>query len=42
MLLNGKITGFPLGTFTANILGTTLLRMFWDLTNLLYKSLAGC
>lgn len=42
ILLNGKITGFPLGTFTANVLGTTLLGMFWDLTHLPDKGLAGC
>lgn len=42
ILLNGKIAGFPLGTFTANVLGTTLLGMFWDLTHLSNKGLAGC
>lgn len=41
-LLNGKISGFPLGTFAANVLGTTLLGMFWDLTHLPDAGLAGC
>ena len=42
ILLNGRVSGFPLGTFTANVLGTTLLGMFWDLTHLDDKGLAGC
>lgn len=41
ILLNGRVSGFPLGTFTANVLGTTLLGMFWDLTHL-HSGLAGC
>lgn len=41
ILLNGRVSGFPLGTFTANVLGTTLLGMFWDLTHL-HSGVAGC
>ncbi|KXX78953.1 putative fluoride ion transporter CrcB [Madurella mycetomatis] len=31
--LNGRLAGFPLGTFVANVLGTAVLAMAWDLSH---------
>ncbi|KAK4137202.1 hypothetical protein BT67DRAFT_347183, partial [Trichocladium antarcticum] len=31
--LNGKVVGFPVGTFVANVLGTAVLAMAWDLAH---------
>lgn len=31
LLLNGKLSSFPLGTFMVNILGTMVIGMSWDL-----------
>ncbi|KAL7918324.1 CrcB-like domain-containing protein [Trichoderma austrokoningii] len=40
--LNGKIASFPLGTFTANIFGTAMLGMSWDIAHARIGGLAGC
>ncbi|KAL7791840.1 CrcB-like domain-containing protein [Trichoderma ceciliae] len=40
--LNGKITSFPLGTFAANILGTAVMGMSWDIAHARIGGLAGC
>ncbi|KAM0451819.1 hypothetical protein ACHAO4_005776 [Trichoderma viride] len=40
--LNGKIASFPLGTFTANIFGTAILGMSWDIAHARIGGLAGC
>jgi fluoride exporter len=40
--LNSRITGFPLGTFTVNIVGTAILGMAWDLANVPLGGVAGC
>lgn len=32
--MNSRVASFPLGTFTANILGTTILGVAWDLAHL--------
>ncbi|SPO02924.1 related to chromosome condensation protein (CrcB) [Cephalotrichum gorgonifer] len=42
ILLNGKIASFPLGTFTANVLGTTLLGVFWSLNHAGIVGISGC
>ncbi|KAF9776248.1 hypothetical protein IL306_005614 [Fusarium sp. DS 682] len=40
--LNGKMKTFPLGTFTANIFGTVILGMSWDLAHVPLGGVAGC
>lgn len=40
--LNGKIASFPVGTFTANIFGTAVLGMAWDIAHARIGGLAGC
>ncbi|KAL7895070.1 CrcB-like domain-containing protein [Trichoderma sp. SZMC 28014] len=40
--LNGKIASFPLGTFTANVFGTAILGMSWDIAHARIGGLAGC
>ncbi|KAL7935590.1 CrcB-like domain-containing protein [Trichoderma chlorosporum] len=40
--LNGKIASFPLGTFAANIAGTAVLGMSWDIAHARIGGLAGC
>jgi fluoride ion exporter CrcB/FEX len=40
--LNGKIASFPLGTFAANIFGTAILGMSWDIAHARIGGLAGC
>ncbi|PHH63521.1 hypothetical protein CDD81_5802 [Ophiocordyceps australis] len=42
LLLNAKAKAFPLGTFTANILGTALLAMAWDLAHGQVGGVGGC
>lgn len=42
LLLNGKIAGFPLGTFTVNILGTLILGMAYDLQRVPLGATVGC
>ncbi|KAF5019602.1 hypothetical protein F66182_8388 [Fusarium sp. NRRL 66182] len=40
--LNGKKAAFPLGTLSANILGTVLLGMSWDLAHVPLGGVVGC
>ncbi|KAK0623598.1 CrcB-like protein-domain-containing protein [Immersiella caudata] len=40
--LNSRITGFPLGTFTVNVTGTTILGMAWDLAHVPLGGAVGC
>jgi len=40
--LNGRFACFPLGTFTANVFGTAVLGMAWDLANVPVGGLVGC
>lgn len=42
MFLNGKSPKFPLGTFSANILGTAVLGMCWDIAHERIGGLVGC
>lgn len=42
LLLNGRFSSFPLGTFTANIAGTAVLAMAWDLAHVPVGGVAGC
>ncbi|PHH64505.1 hypothetical protein CDD82_1756 [Ophiocordyceps australis] len=41
-LLNAKVKTFPLGTFAANIFGTALLAMAWDLAHGQMGGVTGC
>lgn len=40
--LNGKISSFPLGTFLANVLGTVVLGMAYDLQRVPLGGVVGC
>ncbi|KAM0236214.1 hypothetical protein ACHAPO_005439 [Fusarium lateritium] len=40
--LNGKMATFPVGTFSANVLGTVLLGMAWDLAHVPLGGVIGC
>ncbi|KAF4461774.1 chromosome condensation [Fusarium albosuccineum] len=40
--LNGKMATFPVGTFAANVLGTVLLGMSWDLAHVPLGGVVGC
>jgi fluoride ion exporter CrcB/FEX len=40
--LNGKMATFPVGTFSANVLGTVLLGMAWDLAHVPLGGIIGC
>jgi fluoride ion exporter CrcB/FEX len=40
--LNGKRTSFPIGTFFANVLGTVVLGMSWDLAHVPLGGVVGC
>lgn len=40
--LNGLRTAFPLGTFAANVLGTAVLGMAWDLQRVPLGGVVGC
>lgn len=40
--LNGKVAGFPLGTFAVNILGTAVLGMSWDQAHVPLGGVVGC
>lgn len=42
MHLNAKVASFPLGTFTANILGTAILGMAWDIAHVDDGGMIGC
>ncbi|KAF4454700.1 hypothetical protein F53441_2778 [Fusarium austroafricanum] len=40
--LNGKMATFPIGTFTANVFGTVVLGMSWDLAHVPLGGVVGC
>ncbi|KAI8667305.1 hypothetical protein LRP88_00943 [Fusarium phalaenopsidis] len=40
--LNGKMATFPVGTFTANVVGTVLLGMAYDLAHVPLGGVVGC
>ncbi|GKU02814.1 hypothetical protein FLAG1_05906 [Fusarium langsethiae] len=40
--LNGKMAIFPVGTFSANVSGTMLLGMAWDLAHVPLGGVVGC
>ncbi|KAI6776762.1 hypothetical protein HG530_000707 [Fusarium avenaceum] len=42
LYLNGKRTSFPIGTFVANVLGTVVLGMSWDLAHVPLGGVVGC
>ncbi|GAO15889.1 uncharacterized protein UV8b_07777 [Ustilaginoidea virens] len=42
LALNGKLATFPLGTFAANVLGTAVLGMAWDMAHLPIGGVVGC
>lgn len=42
LFLNSKFVTFPLGTFTANIFGTAVLGMCWDLQHVPVGGVVGC
>ncbi|VUC34188.1 unnamed protein product [Clonostachys rosea] len=42
LYLNGKIASFPLGTFAANIIGTMVLGMAWDIAHANVGGVIGC
>ncbi|KAI1014087.1 hypothetical protein LB504_008849 [Fusarium proliferatum] len=41
VFLNGKLPTFPLGTFAANVLGTLILAVVWDLSQILSRPSLG-
>lgn len=42
MYLNSRVATFPLGTFTANIAGTVVLGMAWDIAHAPVGGVVGC
>lgn len=42
LFLNPRIDSFPLGTFAANVLGTCVLAMVWDLQHSRVGEMIGC
>ncbi|KJZ73422.1 hypothetical protein HIM_07216 [Hirsutella minnesotensis 3608] len=40
--LNGRIASFPLGTFAANVAGTAVLGMAWDIAHVPVGGVIGC
>lgn len=42
LYLNGRFGAFPLGTFTANVGGTAVLGMAWDLAHASIGGVVGC
>ncbi|OAA33968.1 Camphor resistance CrcB protein [Metarhizium rileyi] len=40
--LNGKCASFPLGTFAANVLGTAVLAVAWDIAHIQSGGVIGC
>lgn len=42
LYLNGRFSSFPLGTFLANVLGTAVLGMSWDIAHSASVGIAGC
>ncbi|KAI0597588.1 CrcB-like protein-domain-containing protein [Biscogniauxia sp. FL1348] len=42
LVLNGRMSSFPLGTFAVNIFGTIVLGMSWDLAHVPEGGVIGC
>lgn len=42
LYLNGKIASFPVGTFAANVGGTVILGMAWDIAHAPIGGVVGC
>ncbi|EHK42371.1 hypothetical protein TRIATDRAFT_224078 [Trichoderma atroviride IMI 206040] len=42
LYLNGRFSSFPLGTFLANVLGTAVLGMSWDIAHSASVGIVGC
>ncbi|KHN97543.1 Camphor resistance CrcB protein [Metarhizium album ARSEF 1941] len=40
--LNGKVAAFPLGTFAANVIGTAVLGIAWDIAHVQIGGIVGC
>ncbi|KAK7417886.1 hypothetical protein QQZ08_011467 [Neonectria magnoliae] len=40
--LNGRVATFPMGTFAANVLGTVILGMAWDIAHVPIGGVVGC
>jgi fluoride ion exporter CrcB/FEX len=40
--LNGKVASFPVGTFVANMVGTVVLGMAWDIAHAQIGGVIGC
>ncbi|KAL7917371.1 CrcB-like domain-containing protein [Trichoderma austrokoningii] len=42
LFFNGRFSSFPLGTFLANVLGTAILGMSWDISHSASVGIVGC
>ncbi|KAK2589908.1 hypothetical protein QQS21_012416, partial [Conoideocrella luteorostrata] len=42
LYLNGKAVAFPVGTFTANVFGTAVLGVAWDIAHVQSGGVIGC
>ncbi|KAL7932564.1 CrcB-like domain-containing protein [Trichoderma chlorosporum] len=42
LYLNGRLSSFPLGTFLANVFGTAVLGMTWDIAHSASVGIVGC
>lgn len=42
LYLNGKVASFPVGTFVANVFGTAMLGMCWDIAHVPVGGVIGC
>lgn len=42
LYLNSRVASFPMGTFTANVLGTAILGMSWDIAHVPVGGVVGC
>lgn len=42
LYLNGRIAAFPVGTFAANVIGTAVLGMAWDIAHIQSGGVIGC
>jgi fluoride ion exporter CrcB/FEX len=42
LYLNGKMATFPAGTFAANVIGTAVLGMAWDIAHIPTGGVVGC
>lgn len=42
LYLNSRVASFPMGTFVANVLGTVILGMAWDVAHVPVGGIVGC